>query len=110
MTLGPFAESEYSTFAQFFQLRDKLRPRQVSVVLPKFLSIAIENNEGWKAKHIVLACEVQVLLLQLSGLRLRPRPPRPWKVELKKNKILPRIIFKISRRKNVVVQANPPAA
>src|SRR5437867_13027599 len=65
-----------STFVQFFQLRDKLCARQVSLEPPKFLSIAIENDERGKSVHVILARELLVLLFQFSGLLLPPRTAR----------------------------------
>ena len=59
-----------STFAQFFQLREKVRARQVALVPPKFLPIPIENDQGGEAVHVILACEVHVLLFQFSSLSL----------------------------------------
>src|SRR5690349_9469111 len=74
------AKSGCSTFTQFFQFFDKLRARQKSVVLPKFLPIDIENDQGGEAVHVILACEVQVLLFQFSSLSLPPRTTRPREV------------------------------
>src|SRR5207248_10802098 len=80
-TLRVSAKSECLTFVQFFQLRDKLGARQVPLELPKFLPIAIKDNERGESIHIILACEVQVLLFQFSSLSLRPRTTRPREVE-----------------------------
>jgi hypothetical protein len=46
-----------STFAQFFQLREKVRARQVALVPPKFLPIPIENDQGESC--IILACQLK---------------------------------------------------
>src|SRR6266540_3300457 len=99
-----------STFVQFFQLRDKLCARQVSLELPKFLPIAIENDQGGEAVHVILACEPQVLLLQFSSLSLPPRTTRPREVELQEHQVFVGIIFEIRLRENVLVQSNAPAA
>src|SRR5437762_7280678 len=99
-----------SIFVQFSQLGDKVRARQVPLEPPKFLPIAIEDDERGESIHIILACELQVLLLQFSGLRLRPRTTRPREVELQEHQILVGIIFEISLGQNILVQSNAPAA
>src|ERR1043166_8482395 len=109
MTFRVSAKSECSTFVQFFQLRDKVGARQVPLVLPKFLPITIQDDERGESKHIVLAREVQVLLFQFSGLRLRPGTARPREVQLEKHEIFQRKILEIRLRENILVQANAPA-
>src|SRR6516165_7580885 len=110
MTFRVSEKKECSTFAQFFQLRDKLGARQVPVVLPKFLPIAIEDDERGESIHIILAREVEVLLFQFGSLSLRPRTARPREVEFQEHQILTRKIFEIRLGENILVQANAPPA
>ena len=99
-----------STFAQFFQLRDKICARQISVVLPKFLPVAVEKDQGGEAVHVILARELQVLLFQFGSLSLPPRTTRPREVELQEHQVFAGVIFEIRLRENVLVQSNAPAA
>ena len=99
-----------STFAQFLQLRDKICARQISVVLPKFLPVAVEKDQGGEAVHVILACELQVLLFQFSSLSLPPRTTRPREVELQEHQVFAGVIFEIRLRENILVQSNAPAA
>jgi|SRR5215469_1465682 hypothetical protein len=82
MTFRVSAKSECLAFVQFFQLRYKLGTWQIPLELPKFLPVAVEDNERGESIHIILTREFQVLLFQFSSLSLRPRTTRPREVEL----------------------------
>src|SRR6266568_2130771 len=110
MTFRVSAKSGCSTFAQFLQLRDKVRARQVPLEPPKFLPIAIEDDKRGESIHVILACKFEVLLFQFSSLPLPPRTTRPREVEFQEHQIFTRIIFEIRLRENILVQSNAPAA
>jgi hypothetical protein len=96
-----------SAFTQLLQFGDeRVRPAgEVAVVLPNFLSVAIEHDDGRKSLNFVLPRELLILLSQLDALGFGTR-----EVHLHKHKLLTRVILELRLGPNLLVELPAPAA